>query len=147
MAFKNEYVPPLDQETSEFFRKARETLRTGYSKHDRWTIDREREIALVHEGSGREVESANHDRWAYIDRKGYCVFSTERLLKAEVSSEEVAITHRLNGFWEGERFSVPDAGSLFCIKEALREFKDWGLLSDYRRCQLTLIDGRTGEEI
>jgi len=30
MAFKNEYVPPLEQETSEFLKRAREILRTGH---------------------------------------------------------------------------------------------------------------------
>jgi hypothetical protein len=40
MAFKNEYVPPLEQESSGFLKKARETLRTGYSKYDAWTVDR-----------------------------------------------------------------------------------------------------------
>lgn len=50
MAFKNEYVPPLEQETSEFLKKARETLRTGYSKYDTWTVDRERDMVLFRRG-------------------------------------------------------------------------------------------------
>jgi len=52
MAFKNEYVPPLEQETSEFLKKARETLRTGYSKYDAWTVDRERDMVLFRRGGG-----------------------------------------------------------------------------------------------
>jgi hypothetical protein len=107
MTFKNEYVPPLEQETSEFFKTARQTLRTGYTNYDRWTVDREREMVLIHEGSGREIESANHDLWAYIDHKGHYVFSTERLSQARVSPEEVAITYRLNGFWGGRALFHP----------------------------------------
>ncbi len=147
MTFKNEYVPPLEQETSEFFKKAQKTLNVMAEMRSKWTVDREREMVLVYEGSGREIESANHGLWSYIDHKGYCVFSTERLSKMEVSSEELAITYRLNGFWEGDRYSTPDAASLTCIKDALREYKDWGVISDYKRCQLTLVDGRTGKEI
>ena len=52
MAFKNEYVPPLEQETSEFLKKARETLRTGYSKYDAWTVDREKDMVLLFVGGG-----------------------------------------------------------------------------------------------
>lgn len=49
MAFKNEYVLPLDQEeASEFWNKARITLRKGYSKYDMWTVDRERDMVLVY---------------------------------------------------------------------------------------------------
>jgi hypothetical protein len=149
MAFKNEYVPPLEQETSEFFKKARETLRTGYTNYDRWTVDREREMVLIHEGSGREIESANHDLWAYVDHKGHYVFSTERLSQARVSPEEVAITYRLNGFWGGERYSTPDPASLAWIKEAMREYGRWHLFDPeaFKRSQLALIDGRTGKEI
>lgn len=77
MAFKNEYVPPLEQETSEFFRRAQKTLNVMAERRSKWTVDREREMALVHEGRGREIEDANHDLWGFIDRKGYYVFSTD----------------------------------------------------------------------
>ena len=52
MAFKNEYIPPLEQETSEFLKRARETLRTGYSKYDAWTVDREHDMVLQYVGGG-----------------------------------------------------------------------------------------------
>ena len=59
MVFKNEYVPPLEQETSEFLKNAREMLRTGYSKYDAWTVDREKDMVLLYVGGGRDLESAN----------------------------------------------------------------------------------------
>ncbi|MFZ5557166.1 MAG: hypothetical protein ACOZDY_10675 [Pseudomonadota bacterium] len=147
MAFKNEYVPPLEQEASEFFRKARETLRTGHSKHDKWTVDRERDMVLFYKGGGREIEEANHSLWAFVDRKGYYVFGTNRLSQTEISPEEIAIAYEMRGFWKGDRYSSPDNATIANIKEALREYKDWGVVSDYKRCQLTLIDARTGKEI
>lgn len=147
MAFKNEYVPSLDQETSEFFRRAQKTLNVMAERRNKWTVDREREMVLVHEGSGREIEDANHDLWGFIDRKGYYVFGTDRLSKTEISPEEIAITYKMRGFWQGERYSSPDAETIACIKEALCERKDWGVISDYKRCQLTLIDGTVGKEI
>ncbi len=149
MAFKNEHVPPLEQEASEFFKKARATLRTGYTNYDRWTVDREREMVLSHLGSGRELESANEDSWTFIDGKGMYRFDTKRLRKDEVSPEELAITYELTGFWAGAGRLTPDAASLRCIKEALREYSRWHLFNPeaLKRCQLTLIDGRTGEEI
>ena len=36
MALKNEYVSPLEQETSEFLKKAREALRMEFSKSGKW---------------------------------------------------------------------------------------------------------------
>jgi len=147
MTFKNEYVPPLEQETSEFFKQAQKSLNVMAEVRSKWTVDRKREMVLLNKPIRRELESANSDLWGFIDTRGYYVFSTERLSKTEVSPEELAITYRLEGFWEGDRYSTPDATSLACIKEALQEYKDWGVISDYRRCQLTLVDGRTGKEI
>lgn len=146
MTFKNEYVPPLEQETSEFFSRAQKILTVMAEKRSKWTVDREREMVLVLEGSGREIEDANHDLWGFIDRKGYYVFSTDRLSKTEVSLEEIAITYKIRGFWQGAQYSSPDTKTIACIKEALRERKDWGLLSDYKTCRLTLIDSN-GKEI
>ena len=146
MAFKNEYVPPLEQEISSFFSRAQKILNVMAEKRSKWTVDREREMLLVLKGSGREIEDANHDLWGFIDRKGYYVFSTDRLSKTEVSLEEIAITYKIRGFWQGAQYSSPDTKTIACIKEALRERKDWGLLSDYKTCQLTLIDSN-GKEI
>jgi hypothetical protein len=147
MAFKNEYVLPLEQETSEFFKKAQKTLNVMAERRSKWAVDREREMALAHLGSGRELESADQDFWAFVDQRGVYEFDTRRLHKQEVSTEEIAITYELKRFWAGAGRSVPGATSLAFIKEALREYKDWGVISDYKRCQLILIDGRNGREI
>ncbi len=147
MPFKNEYVPPPEQETSEFLRNARETLRTGYSKYDSWTVDREEGMVLFHEGSGHELEDANHDLWRFIDREGYYLFGTDKLSSSKNSPEEIVISYKLKYFRSGERYAQPNTETLLRIKDALHEYKDWGVISDYKRCQITLIDARTGKEV
>jgi hypothetical protein len=146
MAFKNEYVPPLEQETSEFLKKAREILHTGYSKYDKWTVDRERDMVLLSRGGGHSIEDHNKEIWSFLDQKGKYFICTERLSQTEISPEEIAITRSFSYMTGGDDIA-PDAGTIACVKEALREYKDWGVVSDYQRCQLTLIDARTGREI
>ena len=145
MTFKNEYIPPLELESSEFLKKVRETLRTGYSKHDKWTVDRERDMVLFRRGGGHSLESHNEDYWSFIDTSGEYCCDTTLLSTRRMSQDEVAITRSI-GF-RGGTSNVPDAKALDCIKEALREYKDWGVISDYCRCKLTLIDAITGKEI
>lgn len=149
MPFKNEFVPSPEQENSEFLKKARKTLQTGNTQYDRWTIDRTNESALNHKGSGREIESANHDLWSYLDQKGYYVFSTEKIFSENPTPETIVIKYKLNGFWEGEGYSTPDAASLIEIKNALREYSRWHLFTPeaFSHSQITLVDGRNGQEI
>lgn len=85
MAFKNEYIPQLEQETSTFLKMAREILHTGYSTYDAWTVDRERDMVLQYVGGGRELESANLGMWKFIDSNGYYSFTTEQLERHELS--------------------------------------------------------------
>ena len=149
MSFKNEFVPLLDQEHSEFFRKVRKSLHTGFTTYDCWTVDRERDMVLFHEGSGHDIESASYDLWAYIDRKGHYVFGTDRLSRTEGPAQSLVISYRLRGFWGGNRYSTPDAATLASIKEALRESSRWYLSNPeaFTRCELTLVDGSTGQEL
>jgi len=148
-AFKNEYVPPLEQEISEFLKKARETLRMGYSKYDAWTIDRERDMVLFYKGGGHDIDSAHLGLWSFIDRAGYYAFSTEEALKSVASPEEIAITYVLGPFRDGAPYATPTTETIACIKDALRERGKWHIFNPeaYKRCQLILIDGVTGKEI
>lgn len=141
MAFKSEYVPPLEQETSEFFRRAQKTLNVMSERRSKWTVDRERDMALVRQGGGHSLDSANEDYWGFIDCKGVYSFTTWLLSESAISSEEIAVTRQI-----GLESSQPDTETIACIKEALREHKDYGVISDYKRCQLTLIDSN-GKEI
>ena len=147
MAFKNEYVPPLAQETSEFLMQARDVLRKGHSRYDRWTADRERDMVLVHKGSGHEIEDANDTLWGFIDRKGMYLFSTETL-SSQRSTEERHLTYKLSHFVNGNDYSAPDRETISCIKDALQEYSRAYLfdLEHYKRCQLRLIDA-AGREI
>lgn len=148
MAFKNEYVLPLEQETSEFFRKARETLRTGYSKFDTWTVDRERGMVLFRRGGGHSMESKDEDYWSFIDGKGYYLCDTTLLSKTVSLPDEIETTRSI-GFQRGEKISDPNAETVAHIKEALREHQRAHLfnLEAYQRSRLTLIDAVTGKEI
>lgn len=149
MSFKNEFAPSLEQENSEFFRKALEKFNIGHTQYDRWTVDRTHQGALVHKGSGREIESANHDTWAYIDPDGHYVFSTEKTSEEKNSPEAVKTTYVLNGFWEGDAYSTPKPASLIQIKNALREYGRWHLFNPeaFSHSHITLIDGKNGGEI
>ena len=145
MAFVNEYIPPIEQETSEFLKKARETLRTGASKFDRWTVDRDSDRVLFRRGGGHDIDSCNEDYWSFLDGDSEYSVDTELLSSTEISPGTIAITRSI-GF-RGEAIASPDAECIARIKDALREYKDWGVISDYQHCQLTLIDARTGKEI
>jgi hypothetical protein len=145
MAFKNEYIPPIEQEPSEFFKKARKTLNTGYSQFDRWTIDREREMVLFKDGSGHSLESHTEEYWSFLNSQARYACDTNLISKAEISSEEIAITRSI-GF-RGDPANHPDAETLKSIKAALREYKDWGVESNFKSSRLTLLSAATGEEI
>jgi hypothetical protein len=145
MTFKNEYIPPIEQETSEFAKQARKTLNTGHSQFDRWTIDREREMVLFKDGSGHSLDSHTEDYWSFISSKAKYSCDTNLISKAEISSDEIAITRSIS--FRGDPANYPDAETLKCIEAALREYKDWGVKSDYKNCRLTLLSVLTGKEI
>jgi len=149
MSFKNEFAPPLEQESSEFFKNARRKFNIGHTDYDRWTVDRTHESALIHQGSGREIESANHDIWEYIDTNGYYVFSTEKTSEEKTNNDTINTTYILNGFWEGDAYSTPTPASLIQIKNALREYSRWHLFNPeaFSHSHITLIDGTNGGEI
>ncbi len=177
MTFRNEYTPPLAQPIeSVVLAKAREFFSLGHSWHSSWTVDYQRESALVHRGSTRNPEGSNEDFWAYMDSKGHYSFTTEELSRSASVSEttqnsstvtrrdywefarnerhalrnaEVIVTYKLRGFYAANGWSVPDLESLSFIKEALRERERRFIfdLEAFAGCQLTLIDSRTGNEI
>ena len=122
------------------------------------------------------MESANETYWGFMDRKGHYDFTTDEvsrfaLLPGEAGHEmkrtrqdfwdfvrghpqdlnqvHVSITYKLLHFLVGNGRSVPDAESLSCIKEAIGERGRWLLfdLEAFGGCQLTLLDGRTGNEL
>lgn len=138
MAFVNELIPPIEQETSEFARQARKTLNTGHSQFDTWTIDRERNLILMYHGSDREVETSHQQSWRFVDSTGKYWVYIDLVSKTEISSEEIAITRSLRGCVSDNGELVSDAEIVAFIKEGLQEYKDWGVISDYKHCLLTL---------
>lgn len=149
MTFKNEYILPIDQETSEFAKQARRTLNTGHSQFDAWTIDRERELILMFRGTGREVETANQESWVYLDATGKYSVYTDLLSKTEVSTHEIAITRSLRGCVSSVGALVTTSETIACIKEAIREYSRIFLfnLEHFNKCQLILVDATSGKEI
>jgi hypothetical protein len=148
MAFKNEYIPPIEQETSEFAKQARKTFNKGHSKFDRWTIDRERQIALIHIGSGRkDPGDSNAELWELVDEDGYFVFSMDRIAYVKMNSDHVSITYKLLGFWAGERYSKPSEKTFHRIKEALVEHGKSYMFEmyAYKSCDLKFINSMKGE--
>jgi hypothetical protein len=103
------------------FEKDKGNTAYGFSKYDAWTVDREQEMVLFRRGGGHSMESKDEDYWTFIEGKGYYFCDTTLLSKAEVSSEEIAITRSI-GFQTGEKLNDPDAETVGCIKEALQEY-------------------------
>ncbi len=140
MAFKNEYIPPIEQETSEFFKKARETLKTGYSRLDNWTVDRENNRVLNWSAGGREYETRNDEGWTYIDSTGRYSFWTRKDFVEALPQQVVSITRTIITVWQDSYLAgMPSKETWGHIKEALETTKDSGVRSNYSDCKLTLI--------
>ncbi|MEW5756027.1 MAG: hypothetical protein AB1810_06955 [Pseudomonadota bacterium] len=142
MTFKNEYIPPLEQETSEFLKNARQILRTGHKKDDAWTVDRENNRVLICSGRGRE-ESYDEEYWQYLDESGRYSFTTEKVHRSLVSEgppKTVAVTRDILHFRGGEAFKgLPDAETMQHIKEAFHVYGAYCMASRNEVCQHTLL--------
>lgn len=146
MAFVNEYVPPLAQETSEFLRDARMKLRTGGSRFDMWTVDRTNDMVLQLQRTGHSMETRHDEYWSFVDRKGYYHWVATVLSNTEVAPDVLAIVRSI-AFQKGGKLSDPDEQTRAWIKAALYEYRDVGAASKYGNVQLTLIDAFSGQEI
>ncbi len=145
MTFKNEYVPSVEQETSEFFRNARDILRISSSQFNRWTIDREREIILYRRGGGGH-EDPTTDYWSFLNADGEHQIVTEELERSPVSPDEIAVTLSLGLRGDLDRYTNE---VLICIKEAFSEYTRWHLFNPeaFKHCQLKLILRSTSQEL
>jgi hypothetical protein len=143
MAFKNEYVPPLEQETSEFLKKAREILRTGHKKNDAWTVDRENNRVLKRTGRGHEVDDNDEEYWTFLDGEDRYSFTTKELNYSIVSEgppDKVAMTRDIEKFRGGDPYKgLPDAKTLTLIKEAFDAHGAFCMASKDDVCQHTLL--------
>ncbi|MDD2893914.1 MAG: hypothetical protein PHF20_08285 [Halothiobacillaceae bacterium] len=148
MAFHNEKIDPQAKDTSQFLRNARETLRLNEpSVYDFWTVDRERDLALLRSGGGgNDIDAANFDSWAFFDRKGYYRIHTRKMSDNVLTADKERLMTYTFRVW-GK--SYPDAESLVHFKEALREYGRYALFNfdAFETCQVTLIDEMTGKEI
>lgn len=142
MAFKNEYIP-LEQETSEFFKKARETLRTGHKKNDAWTVDRESDRVLFFSGCGHEIDDHDEEYWQYLDANDRYSFTTKKSNRKVIAAgppKKIALTRDILYFWSGELYSgLPDEQALQRIKEAFQAYGAYCMSSKDEECQHTLL--------
>jgi hypothetical protein len=143
MTFKNEYLPKPEAETSEFLKRARTTLRIGNSAYDSWTADRDRDAVLVRTGMGHSAESANQDYWRFLDATGIYSFSTDLVSSAVASPTTIQIERVIHFTQTASAPRLPGEDTIALIKQALQEYKDYGVVSRYEHCELTLraIDG------
>lgn len=143
MAFKNEYVPPLEQETSEFLKKAREMLRTGHKKNDAWTVDRENNRVLKRTGRGHEIDDREEEYWTFLDGEDRYSFTTKELnysLVSEGTPNKIAMTRDILCFRDGAIYKgLPDTRTLKHIKEAFDEHGAYCMASKNDECQHTLL--------
>ena len=133
MAFKNEYVPPLEQETSEFLKKTREILRTGYSKYDAWTVDRENNRVLFYSGCGHEIDDNDQEYWEFLDGNDFYSFITKKVhhsLVSEGPPKKIAITRDILFFRDGKLYKgLPNDQTIQLIKEAFWVYGRSGVVS------------------
>ena len=143
MVFKNEHIPPLEQETSEFLKKARETLRTGHYKTDAWTVDRESNRVLKRTGNGHEIDDYDEEYWEFLDGNDRYSFTTRNANYSRVSEgppERTTMTRDILHFWSGKLYSgLPDERTIQLIKEAFRVHGAYCMASKNEECQHTLL--------
>lgn len=143
MAFKNEYIPPVQQETSEFLKKARETLRTGHKKNDAWTVDRENDRVLFYSGCGHEIDDHDEEYWQYLDANDRYSFTTKRVERKVIAAgppKIIALTRDILHFWGGELYSgLPGEQTLQHIREAFQVYGAYCMSSMDEECQHTLL--------
>ena len=143
MAFKNEYVPALDEEISGFLKKARETLRLGYRKNDAWTVDRENDRVLKRTGKGHEIDDYKEEYWTFLDGRDRYSFTTEELNSARVSDGppiKIAMTRDILYFHGGNLDKgIPNEQTLQYIKEAFQVHGGYCMASCEKEYQHTLL--------
>jgi hypothetical protein len=143
MAFKNEYVPPLEQETSEFLKKAREILRTGHKKNDAWTVDRESDRVLFYSGCGHEIDDHDEEYWQYLDADDRYSFTTKRIDRKVIAAgppKKIALIRDILSFRGGDLYKgLPDAKTLKRIKEAFDVHGAYCMASKDEECLHTLL--------
>lgn len=143
MAFKNEYVLPLEQETSEFLKKAREILRTGHKKNDAWTVNRGSNSVLFYSGCGHEIDDHDEEYWQFLDGERRYSFTTKKFDRKVIAAgppKKIALTRDILHFWSGELYSgLPDNQTLQYIKEAFQVHGAYCMASKDEECQHTLL--------
>lgn len=146
MPFINEYIPSAENETSLFAAEAKAKLNTGHSKHDKWTIDRDRRMVLQRTGCGHTPEGANTDFWKFLEVDGIYTFSTDLINSTPESEGKLNIERTIN-FPDTPGFNQPGQKTVSHIKEALQTYKDYGVISDFSDCALTLIEAISGKAL
>ncbi len=143
MPFTNEYILPIEQETSSFLKYARNVLRTGEKKDDAWTVNREKNRVLCRTGRGHEIDTHDEEYWGYIDNQKYYSFSTKKINRQLISREnprKISLTRNIIHFWSGEPYcGLPDEQTLMQIKEAFQVHGEFCMESQDEECHHNLL--------
>jgi len=137
MAFQNEYVPQPEAEASEFFRAARGKLRLGFSPHDKWTVDRDRDLVLVRTGRGSDIESQNDEYFTFLRQDRTYRVHTTVLESRELDPQRLRIVRKIR-FVIAPDLAPPTPEAIELVKEALTAYKDYGVISQHASCVLIL---------
>ncbi len=141
MTLRNEFVPTLEEERSEFFRIARAKFCLGFVPSDKWTVDRSKDRVLLLAGRGHDIDSKDEEYWRYLDETGEYRFMTKLLESWEISKTRVHLKRsiRFNGGFE---LADPTDIIIQRIQDALTVCKDYGVISRYESCDLELISAK-----
>lgn len=143
MAFENEYISPLELEDADFFKRARETLRTGHHRTDAWTVDRTNNRVLFRTGCGHDIDTHSEEYWEYLDGDLRYSFTTQKLQRCVVSQgppKVVTMTRDIVHFWGGKSYSgLPSMEIAQRIKAAFDVHGAYCMVSRGERVQHNLL--------
>ncbi len=145
MKFHNEYVPKIEDETSDVLKAVCKKLHMGLDSTDKWTVESNREMVLIKTGRGHDIDSQNEEYWSFFEGTSEYRFMTKLLQRREISSKHVYLERSIR-FMMGFDFSEPNDAVLKRIKDALIAHKDFGVISRFDTCELVLVDAN-GEVI
>lgn len=143
MSFVNESISVSSPEPSIFFCRIREAMRMGLVPNDQWTVDRTRNLVLRRMQNDPGIDPDDEEHWTFYDGDVKYRFVTVTLDRSSLAGGVVRMKRSI-AFVTRPSLAIPDAGAIELVRQALTEFKDEGVLSPFRACELTLVDGDGG---
>lgn len=143
MAFKNEYVLPLEEENSEFIKMAREKLKKGGGSTDAWTVDRDNNRVLSCSGRGHDIDSQGEEYWQFLDGDKRYSFTTMMVNDSLISQgppQIISITRDIITFWGQEPYAgLPDDKTIQYVRDAFLVYGAYCMAYSNIQCQHNLL--------